>query len=278
MKSLSESVIKTLAGDGAFERGLDYYNEGRVEQLNIDTSHISGYVRGQQRYQVTLNHTAKVFEGSCDCPASDNFDFCKHCAALSLAYYYQTQTNIEVADAGDTDPVRLYLNTFTKPQLIEELQSQIQADKAIYDHWLLRAELAGGNLSVKDLRKRITQAIPYKPAGLWRPQEVANYFIEAERALNVLEQAILALTASSSIKLVIYAIERLEKTLETKGVASIATLREAYLDGGGELYACQMTVDLFGIEPDELIPEIAGWIGAASYLPKSAEADISLFV
>jgi peroxiredoxin family protein len=70
----------------------------------------------------------------------------------------------------------------------------------------------------------------------------------------------------------------MEKTLETKGVASIATLREAYLDGGGELYACQMTVDLFGFEPDEFIPEIAGWIGAASYLPKSAEADISLFV
>lgn len=68
------------------------------------------------------------------------------------------------------------------------------------------------------------------------------------------------------------------KTMETKGVASIATLREAYLEGGGELYACQMTVDLFGFEPDEFIPEIAGWIGAASYLPKSAEADISLFV
>jgi peroxiredoxin family protein len=35
---------------------------------------------------------------------------------------------------------------------------------------------------------------------------------------------------------------------------------------------------VFGFEPDEFIPEIAGWIGAASYLPKSAEADISLFV
>ncbi len=70
----------------------------------------------------------------------------------------------------------------------------------------------------------------------------------------------------------------MEKTIETKGVATIGTLREAYLDGGGELYACQMTVDLFGFEPNEFIPEIAGWIGAASYLPKSAEADISLFV
>ena len=70
----------------------------------------------------------------------------------------------------------------------------------------------------------------------------------------------------------------MKKTMETKGVASIGTLREAYLEGGGELFACQMTVDLFGYEPDEFIPEIADWIGAASYLPKSAAADISLFV
>lgn len=70
----------------------------------------------------------------------------------------------------------------------------------------------------------------------------------------------------------------MKKTMETKGVASIATLREAYLEGGGELFACQMTVDLFSYEPDEFIPEIADWIGAASYLPKSAAADISLFI
>jgi len=215
MKSLSESVIKTLAGEAAYQRGLNYYNEGRVTQLNINDTRISGMVEGDRQYRVTLNHTAKIFDGSCDCPASDNFDFCKHCVAVGLAYYYQTQTNREMADAGDADAVRLYLNTFTKPQLVEELHTLIESDQSLYDHWLLRAEIAGGNLSSKDLRKRITQAIPYKPSGLWRPQEVANYFSESILALKVLEQAILSLAAPSAIKLVIYAIERLEKSLET---------------------------------------------------------------
>jgi len=215
MKNLSESVIKTLAGEAAYQRGLNYYNEGRVTQLNINDTRISGMVEGDRQYRVTLNHTAKIFDGSCDCPASDNFDFCKHCVAVGLAYYYQTQTNREMADAGDADAVRLYLNTFTKPQLVEELHTLIESDQSLYDHWLLRAEIAGGNLSSKDLRKRITQAIPYKPSGLWRPQEVANYFSESILALKVLEQAILSLAAPSAIKLVIYAIERLEKSLET---------------------------------------------------------------
>ena len=215
MKRLSESVIKTLAGEAAYQRGLDYYNDGKVGELTINATHISAQVEGTRSYQVTLNHTAKIFDGSCDCPASDNFDFCKHCAAVGLAYYYQTQVNLEMEGVGNENAISVYLNTFTKPQLVKELQSLIEADQSLNDHWLLRAEIAGGNLSAKDLRKRITQAIPYKPSGLWRPQEVANYFSEATLALKVLEQAVLSLSAQNAIKLVVYAIERTEKTLET---------------------------------------------------------------
>ena len=70
----------------------------------------------------------------------------------------------------------------------------------------------------------------------------------------------------------------MKKTIDNKGVASIETLREASVESGVELYACQMTVDLFSYSPGEFIPEVAGWIGAATYLPKSAAADVSLFI
>ena len=120
-----------------------------------------------------------------------------------------------MADANSTGSLALYLNTFTKPQLIEELSSLIEADQGLLDHWQLRAEIASGNLSSKDLRKRITQAIPFKPSGLWRPQEVAQYFNDAQLSLKTLEQAILALRPQNSIKLVVYALERLEKALQT---------------------------------------------------------------
>lgn len=215
MKSLSETSFKTLAGDSAYARGLDYYNDGRVIELNINDSNIKAQVNGSETYSVTLIHTNKVFEGSCSCPASDHFDFCKHCVAASLAYYYQTQINFEMADDASSDPVDLYLNTFTKPQLVEELFKVIKRDPTQYDHWLLRAELASGNLSSKDLRKRITKAIPYKPSGIWRSQEVAQYFAKAEMAIEALEPAVLALAAPEAMKLIVYSLERLEKTLET---------------------------------------------------------------
>lgn len=70
----------------------------------------------------------------------------------------------------------------------------------------------------------------------------------------------------------------MKKTMKDKGVASIEELRELSLEAGVKLVACQMTVDLFGMEPDEFIPEIEDWIGAASFLPKAQQADVSLFI
>jgi peroxiredoxin family protein len=75
-----------------------------------------------------------------------------------------------------------------------------------------------------------------------------------------------------------FATAMMHKTLASKGVASIAELREATLESGARLVACQMTVDLFGYDRDEFIPEVADWIGATTYLPMAAAADVSLFV
>lgn len=74
------------------------------------------------------------------------------------------------------------------------------------------------------------------------------------------------------------ATEMFKKTTCAKGVASVEELRAASIEGGAKLYACQMTVDLFGHNHDDYIPEVEGWIGATSYLPMAQKADISLFI
>ena len=69
-----------------------------------------------------------------------------------------------------------------------------------------------------------------------------------------------------------------EQTVKAKGVASIRELRDVSVESGVRLVACQMTVDLFSYRQDEFIPEIAEWIGAASYLTEAKQADVCLFV
>lgn len=67
-------------------------------------------------------------------------------------------------------------------------------------------------------------------------------------------------------------------TLKQKGVASIQDLRSACIEAEVKLIACQMTVDLFGYDKTDFVPEVTGWIGAASFLPVAAKADVCLYI
>jgi peroxiredoxin family protein len=70
----------------------------------------------------------------------------------------------------------------------------------------------------------------------------------------------------------------MKKTMVNKGVASIEELRSLCLEAEVKMVACQMTVDLFGYAPDEFIPEVTEWVGAASFLPTAQQADVTLFI
>jgi peroxiredoxin family protein len=70
----------------------------------------------------------------------------------------------------------------------------------------------------------------------------------------------------------------MKQTLKQNGVANIGDLREACVESGVELIACQMTVDVFGWEKDDFMPGISDWAGAATYLTKAQGADVTLFI
>lgn len=70
----------------------------------------------------------------------------------------------------------------------------------------------------------------------------------------------------------------MRQTIHNKGVATIPELREAAIEAGVDLIGCQMTVDLFGFSRDDFIPEVKEYVGAATFLPKARDADVSLFI
>ena len=70
----------------------------------------------------------------------------------------------------------------------------------------------------------------------------------------------------------------MKQTIHNKGVASIAELRQACIEGGVNLIGCQMTIDLFGFRREEFIPEVKDFVGAATFLPMARDADVSLFI
>ncbi len=75
-----------------------------------------------------------------------------------------------------------------------------------------------------------------------------------------------------------FATTMMKKTLKNKGVATIEELRELSLEADVKMIACQMTVDLFGWDMADFVPEVADWVGAASFLPTAQNADVTLFI
>ena len=75
-----------------------------------------------------------------------------------------------------------------------------------------------------------------------------------------------------------FATTMMKKTIKNKGVAEIGELRGLCLEAGVKLIGCQMTVDLFGYQRAEFIPEVTEYVGAATFLPMAKDADVSLFI
>jgi len=70
----------------------------------------------------------------------------------------------------------------------------------------------------------------------------------------------------------------MKKTFKNKGVATVEELRELCLEADVKMIACQMTVDVFGFEHDEFIPEVTEYVGATYFLPVAQKSDVCLFI
>jgi peroxiredoxin family protein len=69
----------------------------------------------------------------------------------------------------------------------------------------------------------------------------------------------------------------MKKKMKDKGVASVEELRDLCQEAEVKLIACQMTVDLFDMNPAEFIDGIE-YAGASSFFEFAGESDICLYI
>jgi len=70
----------------------------------------------------------------------------------------------------------------------------------------------------------------------------------------------------------------MKRTFRNKGVASVEELRSLCLEADVHMVACQMTVDVFGFDNSDFIPEVTDYVGATSFLPVARKSDVCLFI
>lgn len=214
MREISDDLLIQLAGDAAFARGTAYYHEGRVGELHHKGKTITALVEGGETYQVTLKHTSKVFEGICDCPASDGFDFCKHCVATALAYRDSLQQDRQLRTASGKDRLPSYLMTLDKQALVNLLLEQLKNDRNTLAELQIKADLAAGKLNAGAIKKQITAATPLN-RHLFDYARVRRYFATLDSVLENLQPILPDLPADKALAVIDYAFERIDRALQT---------------------------------------------------------------
>jgi uncharacterized Zn finger protein len=218
MLKITDPLLIKLAGEKAFVKGQKLLENGAVYDLHKFKNHISATVDGTKTYHVDLTHTQSTLEGACDCPASDRFDFCKHCVAVALFLQIEQQLFDETLNPSTPnqkpDLIFAYLQTLSKEVLQTALLETIKNDRTLQAHWLVKAEIVLDCLDYKSLRKKITAAIPYN-RHLYAYHDVRQYFAKASTLIEQIQGSQDKLTAEERFKLAEYALQRLNKALET---------------------------------------------------------------
>ncbi len=117
----------------------------------------------------------------------------------------------------------------------------------------------GLQLLKKDLDLKVT---PLGNPGMPMPMGMDKWFPTVLMALPGMEGMITSM---------------MKKKMARKGVASVEELRELCQEAEVRLIACQMTVDLFDLDPASLIDGI-DYAGAARFFEFAGESDVCLYI
>jgi uncharacterized Zn finger protein len=148
---ISNDYLIRLAGQPAFNRGIDYFKGGHVLELKRNGSRITAEVEGSEIYQVTLKWTSSQLDGACDCPASEGFDFCKHCVAVALTLREAQAEQNKLAQGGAENRIKAFLLKQNREKLADWLLELIETDRTLLQQWSMRADRDLGILDVKAL-------------------------------------------------------------------------------------------------------------------------------
>ncbi len=168
LELLNESILEELAGERAFDRGVNYFEEGHVAGIKEQNGVITARVRGTHEYRVKLWAPEDELAFDCNCPVGQDRVFCKHCVAVGLAWLdlcehkggaSQRQSKRAVTD----EKIRSHLIQEDKDALIELVLEQCERDPEFRDRLvLLAAQKDGDGPDLAAFRAVIDKAIRHR--------------------------------------------------------------------------------------------------------------------
>ena len=146
--------IRGLCTVDSFNRGMQYFKEGRVRGLRLSGGVVNAMVQGTRAYKVEID-VDHGFESTCSCPY-DFEGYCKHIVAALLAFNQDYQSIIDGGEAEE-ETVASALQGLDVEQLRDFLKKEFLRDNLLQDHFMIYAtgEVKRGGKSVDDYKKEV---------------------------------------------------------------------------------------------------------------------------
>jgi len=203
---LTRHVVANLATGASFERGLDYFNRGKVVRLIEHGNTVTAKVSGTAVYEVRLSAVADGLEFNCSCPVGGGGDFCKHCVAVALAWLENRSRKTHGGEGSVEDPAPLVTLDDLRPWLLK------QPPETLADLLLSAAEHdVSKGIDFAAYRASITRATA--TPGFVSYHEAYGFACGVREAITPLEELLAGGYADEVVKLAEHALKRVEKAL-----------------------------------------------------------------
>lgn len=163
------------------ERGMAYYYEGCVEDLEINDDEITAVVEGSEPYDVSIELDEDgVFSMECTCPYAEGGENCKHMAAVLYAWQGEKK------ESHDADEQIVDVVAHADEALVRRfLMDALQRDNRLWRRFMIEAR-PGGDPSILDDVEVAVEAIvdEYTEDGYIDYYEADNFVSEL---MNILE-------------------------------------------------------------------------------------------
>ena len=199
-KIITDAWIQTEAGDLYYDRGLDYFEEGRVSALQQRGQTILARVTGTEDYSVVLALKAETVTYHCDCPVGSEGDFCKHCVATALAWLHQQDTSEDPSPKITLEDVTKALQQEDKETLIRWLLAWAEEYPGLQNRLMMAAaRRMGPTVSIAQTRKSLENALRIQRFVEYR--DMPAYAAGVEDAINAIERLLESGEASAVVEL-----------------------------------------------------------------------------
>ncbi|ADE03681.1 SWIM zinc finger family protein [Haloferax volcanii] len=178
--NIDRERVKNRSTDAVFERGVNYRDEGRIQQLDRFGELVTATISGSKLYDVTVEFGGRSIDARCTCPYDGGGD-CKHVVAVLLDIAASPpQDESERVEAVIDDVSAEDLRGFARDALAEhpELREQFLA------------RFGDDHRSVEEYREEIAQLfeqhadpVVFEAIDFSRFLEIAEQYRDRERYL-----------------------------------------------------------------------------------------------